>query len=138
MESDCKKKDSYEEYFKKIQELQEYVNPLKERFLQLDDTNRLKVKKVEKLIDILSNTKNVKEMIRSESYERLLKYEKALVSKSGILALPLLYDQDIIATSKGKVILSKRKMSSCKTQCYFHSQVLFLINALFSFYFSQH
>ena len=118
MESGCKKKDSHEEYFKKIQELQEYVNPLKERFLQLDDTNRLKVKKVEKLIDILSNTKNVKEMIRSESYERLLKYEKALVSKSGILALPLLYDQDIIATSKGKVILSKRKMSSCKTQCF--------------------
>ena len=99
MESDCKKKDSYEEYFKKIQELHEYVNPLKERFLQLDDTNRLKVKKVEKLIYVLSNTKNV-----CVSYERLLKYEKALVSKSGILALPLLCDRDIISPSKGQVI----------------------------------
>ena len=107
MESFVTQKYTQEDYFKKIHELQVYLVPLKELFFQLEYKERVKIKKVENLISILSNNNKV-----CVSYESLLKYEKALMSQIYTRALCLPKDRDLIAPSRGKVILSKNKYLS--------------------------
>ena len=103
MEYDFKTQDFFtqEDYFKKIHELQVYLDPLKDRFFQLEYKERVKNKKVENLINILSNNKKM-----CLSYDSLLKCEKALMSQIGTLALCSSGDRDVIVPSRGKVVLS--------------------------------
>ena len=94
----CQDKTTNENYYKKINELKVYIDPLKELFYQLEYKERAKVKKVEKLLEILSNTNKV-----CVSYETLLKCEKVLVSESGIFSSALPFDRGSITPSRGKV-----------------------------------
>ena len=93
-----------QEYFNKIHELQVYLNPLKKLFSQLEYKERIKVKKVEKLIEILSNAHTA-----CISYETLLKCEHALVSESALLSTSIPYDGHTIAPSRGMVMLHLTK-----------------------------
>ena len=109
MEYDFRTQDFFtqEDYFKKIRELEVYLAPLKDRFFQLKYEERVKNKKVENLINILSNNKKM-----CLSYDSLLKCENALMSQIGILSLCSPGDRNVIVPSRGKVVLSNNKYLS--------------------------
>ena len=91
------------EYFEKIKELERYLDPLKELLVEINYHDREKMKKVGKLIYILSNTDKV-----CVSMETLLKCEKALETNTALCKAFAPSTNTVVSPSRGKVRLSIR------------------------------
>ena len=102
VESAYKQTNAENEYYNKVKELGKHLDPLKELLEKKSDTDRQKVKKVDKLIYILSNPNKV-----CVPLETLLKCEKALDTTNGPLTSFACSSHTAISQLRGKVSLSK-------------------------------